>query len=106
MDAVASANGPSPDRDSAGDPGIDGVRSADPLPHQRLSQIDRVTGERGRRYRPRIGTAFVHTANADHSRLAYANICADESAATAIAVLQRTVAWFAEHGVAVTRARR
>jgi transposase InsO family protein len=61
------------------------------------------TGERGKGYRPRIGIAFVHTVIDDHSRMAYAEIQRDEKAATAIAVLQRAVAWFAEHGVTVER---
>ncbi|NEN80701.1 IS481 family transposase, partial [Nocardioides zeae] len=61
------------------------------------------TGQRGNHYRPAIGTAFVHTVIDDHSRLAYAEICADEKAATAIGVLQRAVAWFAEHGITVER---
>jgi transposase InsO family protein len=38
-----------------------------------------------------------------HSRVAYAEICGDEKAETAIAVLQRATAWFAEHGVTVER---
>ena len=63
----------------------------------------RRTGERGERYRPKIGIAFVHTVIDDHSRVAYAEICADEKAATAIGVLQRAVAWFAERGVIVER---
>ena len=57
----------------------------------------RRTGERGKHYRPVIGTAYVHTVIDDHSRLAYAEICTDEQAATAIGVLQRAVAWFADH---------
>jgi transposase InsO family protein len=64
------------------------------------------TGERSDRsknYRPRIGIAFVHTVIDDHSRIAYAEICTDEKAATAIGVLQRAVAWFAERGVIVER---
>ncbi|MDN4163605.1 IS481 family transposase, partial [Nocardioides abyssi] len=61
------------------------------------------TGERGKHYRPVIGTAFVHTVIDDHSRLAYAEICTDEKASTAIAVLQRAVAWFGDHGVTVER---
>ena len=64
------------------------------------------TGERGGQasgYRPRIGTAFVHTVIDDHSRMAYAEICTDEKAVTAIGVLQRAVAWFAERGVIVER---
>jgi transposase InsO family protein len=52
---------------------------------------------------PLIGIAFVHTVIDDHSRLAYAEICADEKAMTAIGVLQRAAAWFADHGVAVER---
>jgi transposase InsO family protein len=51
----------------------------------------------------RTGVAFVHTVIDDHSRLAYAEIWTDEKAATAIGVLQRAVAWFAEHGVTVER---
>jgi transposase InsO family protein len=61
------------------------------------------TGHRGKGYAPKIGIAFVHTVIDDHSRVAYAEICTDEKAATAIAVLQRAVAWFADHGVTVER---
>jgi hypothetical protein len=52
---------------------------------------------------PLLGTAFVHTVIDDHSRVAYAEICADEKAVTAIAVLQRATRWFAERGVIVER---
>lgn len=52
---------------------------------------------------PNIGTAFVHTVIDDHSRVAYAEICSDEKAATAIGVLQRAVAWYAQRGVTVER---
>jgi len=61
------------------------------------------TGERGREYRPRIGTAFLHTVIDDHSRVAYVEICSDEKAVTAIGVLQRATAWFADRGVIVER---
>jgi transposase len=61
------------------------------------------TGQRGREYRPLIGTAFLHTVIDDHSRVAYAEICSDEKAATAIGVLRRAVAWFADRGVTVER---
>lgn len=61
------------------------------------------TGQRNDLYEPRIGKAFVHTVIDDHSRVAYAEICVDEKATTAIGVLQRAVAWFAEHGVVVER---
>jgi Integrase core domain len=52
---------------------------------------------------PTIGTAFVHTVIDDHSRVAYAEIHDDETAATAITVLRRAVAWFAARGVTVER---
>ncbi len=52
---------------------------------------------------PLMGTAFVHTVIDDHSRVAYAEIHADEKAATAIGVLQRAAAWFADYGVTVER---
>jgi transposase InsO family protein len=52
---------------------------------------------------PLLGRAFLHTVIDDHSRVAYVEICADETAATAIAVLNRATAWFAERGVRVER---
>ena len=52
---------------------------------------------------PLLGTAFVHTVLDDHSRVAYAEIHDDETAATAIGVLRRAVAWFAARGVTVER---
>ena len=63
----------------------------------------RRTGQRGKDYEPLLGTAFVHTVIDDHSRVAYAEICADEKADTAIGVLRRAVAWFADRGVTVER---
>jgi transposase InsO family protein len=54
-------------------------------------------------YQPQLGTGYVHTVLDDHSRVAYAEICADEKAETALGVLRRSVAWFAEHGVTVER---
>lgn len=47
--------------------------------------------------------AFVHTVIDDHSRVAYAEIHDDETAATAIGVLRRAVSWFADRGVNVER---
>ena len=70
---------------------------------QNRAATGRRTGERDRHRGPRLGTAFVHTVIDDHTRLAYAEICTDEKAATAIGVLQRAVAWFADHGVSVER---
>jgi transposase InsO family protein len=52
---------------------------------------------------PQMGTAFVHTVLDDHSRVAYAEIHDDERAETAVAVLQRAVAWFAARGVSTRR---
>jgi transposase InsO family protein len=52
---------------------------------------------------PIIGKAFVHTVLDDHSRVAYAEIHDDETAATATAVLRNAVAWFAARGVTVER---
>ena len=63
----------------------------------------RRTGQRGKNYRPMIGTAYLHTVIDDHSRVAYVEICSDEKAATAIGVLQRAVAWYAQRGVTVQR---
>lgn len=42
------------------------------------------TGQRHARDEPNIGTAFVHTVIDDHSCVAYAEICTDEKAVTAI----------------------
>jgi len=61
------------------------------------------TGQKNARYQPQLGNSFVHTVVDDHSRVAYAEICGDEKADTAVAVLQRAVAWFAERGVTVER---
>ncbi|MGO2110234.1 MAG: IS481 family transposase [Pseudoclavibacter sp.] len=61
------------------------------------------TGKRHADYEPTVGTGYVHTIIDDNSRVAYAEICADEKAVTAIGVLERAVAWFAERGVTVER---
>ena len=60
---------------------------------------------------PKMGHAFVHTVidwghlplAGTHSRVAYAEVHDDETAATATAVLRRAVAWFADRGVTVER---
>jgi transposase InsO family protein len=69
-----------------------------------------LTGNRRQRARRtgsrRVGTAgweFVHVAVDDYSRLAYAEVLADEKAATAVAFLRRALAFFAAHGVEVKR---
>jgi transposase InsO family protein len=58
---------------------------------------------KNRHYNPKIGTAFVHTVIDDHSRVAYAEIHDDETAATAIGVLKRAVSWFEARGVTIER---
>jgi transposase InsO family protein len=58
---------------------------------------------RNRHYHPMIGTAFVHTVIDDHSRVAYAEIHDDETAATAVTVLRNAVAWFNDRGVTIHR---
>jgi transposase InsO family protein len=50
-----------------------------------------------------IGTAFVHTVVDDCSRVAYAEIRADEKADTAVEVLRNAALWFAARGVTVER---
>jgi transposase InsO family protein len=47
--------------------------------------------------------AFVHTVIDDHTRIAYAEVHDDETAATATGVLTRAVAWYAARGITVER---
>lgn len=71
----------------------------------------RVTGDRhGQARTHREGKAvglagweFVHVAIDDHSRLAYAEVLADEKGLTAVAFLRRALEFFAAHGVNVQR---
>ena len=72
----------------------------------------RVTGRRSQTrttYTPdgrRIGDAgweFVHVCVDDHSRLAYAEVLPDEKATTAVGFLQRAVAFYASHNIAIQR---
>ncbi len=75
--------------------------------------VGRVQGGKNRRTTPGLardkyrhevlGYAFIHTVIDDHSRVAYAEIHDDETAATAIAVLQRATSWFADRDVTVER---
>jgi transposase InsO family protein len=58
---------------------------------------------RGKDGSKNYGHAHVHTVVDDHSRVGYAEIHDDETAATAVAVLRRAVAWFAARGVVVER---
>ena len=55
------------------------------------------------RVRTTVGWEFVHIAVDDHSRLAYAEVLADEKATTAVAFLDRAVRFFRRYGIRVER---
>ncbi|GAC1322577.1 MAG: hypothetical protein NVSMB13_01190 [Mycobacteriales bacterium] len=70
--------------------------------------VGRARGNRNRHKQspvssPKIGLAYVHTVIGDHSRVTYAEIRNDARKETAVAVLERAVAWFAARGVRVER---
>jgi transposase InsO family protein len=69
----------------------------------RSTTVARTGAARSKWRGPLVGRGYVHTVIDDHSRLAYAEICADEKGPTAVGVLQRAVAWFAARGVSVER---
>jgi transposase InsO family protein len=60
----------------------------------------RITGNRRQRAR-RAGWEFVHVAVDDASRLAYAEVLANERSPTAVAFLRRLVAWYSSQGITV-----
>jgi len=60
------------------------------------------TDKAGKR-RGKAGWEFVHIAIDDCTRLAYAEVLADEKAATATAFLARAVAFYASYGITVER---
>lgn len=62
----------------------------------------RITGDRTRHgVAPRVGWECLHVAIDDASRVAYAELLPDESAASAILFLEHAVAWLATLGVRV-----
>ncbi len=61
-----------------------------------------VAGRAGRRHAT-VGWEYVHIAVDDYSRLAYAEVLADEKATTAIAFLRRALAYYQRHGIQVER---
>ena len=61
----------------------------------------RITGNRRQRARG-AGWEFVHVAVDDASRLAYAEVLANERSPTAVAFLRRLVAWYSSHRITVT----
>jgi transposase InsO family protein len=50
-----------------------------------------------------IGWEYTHIAIDDHSRLAYGEVLADETAETTAGFLRRAVAWYAAQGITVER---
>ena len=50
-----------------------------------------------------VGYEYVHIAVDDHSRLAYAEVLADEKATTAVSFLQRALAFYGRYGIRVER---
>ena len=72
---------------------------------QQGARNKRADGGKGRsRHRDVLmGHAFVHTAIDDHTRLAYAEVHDDETAATAVGFWRRAVAWYAARGITVQR---
>ena len=50
-----------------------------------------------------VGWDYVHVAIDDATRLAYAEVLADEKARTAIAFLRRAIAFYARYGIRVER---
>jgi transposase InsO family protein len=66
----------------------------------------RVTGDRhrtGREKRSRVGWEFAHSIIDDHSRLAYTELLCDEQALTVTAFLERSLEFFASHGITPKR---
>lgn len=51
----------------------------------------------------RAGWSYLHVAIDDHTRLAYAELLADERGPSCAAFLRRTTAWYAERGITLER---
>ncbi len=60
------------------------------------------TNAAGRR-RKTVGWEYVHIAIDDYSRLAYAEVLADEKATTVVGFLRRAVTFYRRHGIEVER---
>ncbi|MEZ5101962.1 MAG: IS481 family transposase [Thermoleophilia bacterium] len=63
----------------------------------------RVTGDRSGRAKGKAGWQYLFVAVDDHSRLAFAAIHPDETAASATRFLDQLVSFYAEHGIRVER---
>jgi transposase InsO family protein len=91
------------------------------LVHVDVKKLGRIAGGAGWRVRDRrqhynptltdragnrrrtVGWEYVHVAVDDYSRLAYAEVLADEKATTIVAFLRRALAFYARHGIRVER---
>jgi len=89
------------------------------LVHVDIKKLGRIQGGAGKRWRnglrhytptrtdregkerKTVGWEFVHVAVDDYSRLAYAEVLADEKATTATGFLRRAVAFYARYGIKV-----
>ena len=76
-----------------------GKRVGGRSPNRSRPRRDDGTGSR----RGTIGWEFVHVAIDDYSRLAYAEVLPDEKATTAVAFLERAIAYYQRHGITVER---
>ena len=88
------------------------------LIHVDVKKLGRIARRRPSRHRPAPqpdghrrarrrgapkGWEFVHVCVDDATRLAYAEVLADEKATTAVGFLRRALAFFAAHGISVER---
>ena len=64
---------------------------------------NRVLTDAAGRRRKTVGWEYVHIAIDDYSRLAYAEVLADEKAATIVGFLRRAVTFYRRHGIEVER---
>ena len=69
----------------------------------RRQHYQRTFTDRDGKRRHTVGWDYVHIAIDDCTRLAYAEVLADEKASTAAAFLARALAFYARHGITVER---
>ena len=63
----------------------------------------RVTGDRSKRAKGKAGWLYLFVAIDDHSRLGYARLYPDETAASAISFLDACVRFYGRHGIRIER---
>ena len=68
-----------------------------------VKHYNRTFTDRNGHRRNTVGYEYVHIAVDDFSRLAYAEVLADEKATTAVAFLRRATAFYQRHGIRVER---